>query len=119
MIWCSWRNGRTRPPARRPAMGSAALGPASEAGIADADNPADDDQGEGGEDGGGEEPAKAKKLVRFATRGASHRKSGYGVAGSAPPLSPATRSRSGWAGAGSRAGGRQVWVRSLIARRMS
>ena len=115
--------------AERPALGAAALRPAAEPGVADTDDPADDDQREGRDDGGGQEAAEAAEvLVRFATRGASigissgYRGAALGVPAvrlpdrlAAPARLGLRRRASGRAGSG----GRQVCVRSRIARRMS
>ena len=66
--------------AQRPALGAAACRAAAEAGVADPNDPADHDQGEGGEDRRVQQAAEASELVRFATSGgqaATELRSGY------------------------------------------
>src|SRR5215218_10976247 len=82
------QEGEDPPTAQRPSVRAAALGPAAEPGVADADDPADHDQREGRDDGGVQEAAEAEEMIaRFATRGVSHYGSGYrGAAFSAPAV---------------------------------
>ena len=86
--------------AQRPAVGAAAGGAAAEPGIAHADNPSDQDQGEGGDDGRGEEATKAARIAAKATPCITVRLPGRSVAAWPRPCRPPGGSGSGAAAAG-------------------